>query len=547
MLLALLPVCLLAVLSYRITSRSVRELVNQANESAAMLTSRMLSHEFASAETAARMAARMPPVQEVFERQDAGRARALLEPMVHELPDVDRISLLDRRGVLWGAFPHVAHTVGMNFSHREHFRGVMESGSTYISGVFLRASHPQELVVAVATPVRGDGGEILGTLVAQYPLRRLTQWIDELDVGRSGQLVLIDPNGIVAAHPAMNLGMQLHDEYAKVPQVRDALSGRAVRGRYVDPVAGREMIAQFHPVQIGLCNWAVIAQQPLSAAYAPVRELAVQIAVTTLLLGGVALGLALLVGRMAESKRRLSVALQNRGEQLQASNRELEAFSYSVSHDLRAPLRAISGFSEVLMRQHASNLPAEARHYLERINAQAVRMTRLIEDLLALSRFGRQELARRSVETAQLVRQVIEELAVEREGRVVRFDIGRLPACRADPTLLRQVFLNLLSNAQKYTRGREVALIEIASVDRGGRTLYYVKDNGVGFDMRYAGKLFGVFQRLHIADEFEGTGVGLAIVQRIIRRHGGEVWAESEIGKGATFFFTLGADVGSDA
>lgn len=237
--------------------------------------------------------------------------------------------------------------------------------------------------------------------------------------------------------------------------------------------------------------------------------------------------------------QQLEQRVRERTAQLENAVKELEAFSYSVSHDLRAPLRAIDGFSRILMEEYMQFLPEEAGRYLGLVRANAQQMGRLIDDLLAFSRLSRQPLKRMPVDPAELVNQALEDLWAERDGRKVTIDIGELPECQGDPTLLKQVFINLLSNALKYTRRREVAEIKIAASLHAGQTLYYIKDNGVGFDMRYADKLFGVFHRLHKAEEYEGTGVGLAIVQRIIHRHGGQVWAEAEVERGATFYFTL--------
>jgi PAS domain S-box-containing protein len=240
-----------------------------------------------------------------------------------------------------------------------------------------------------------------------------------------------------------------------------------------------------------------------------------------------------------------------RTAQWEASNQELEAFAYSVSHDLRAPLRAIDGFSRILLDEHALQLPEEAHHYLDVVRSNAVQMGNLIDHLLAFSRLNRQPLRKQTVNLDDLVRQALEQLAVDREGRQVEVAIGQLPGCEGDPALLKQVFVNLLSNALKYTKPRNPARIEVGALMQGkaesapaDAAVYYVRDNGVGFDMRYAEKLFGVFQRLHKVEEFEGTGVGLAIVHRIISRHGGRIWADAAVDRGATFYFTLaGADV----
>ena len=256
-----------------------------------------------------------------------------------------------------------------------------------------------------------------------------------------------------------------------------------------------------------------------------------------------------------EEIRRLNQDLERRvaerTAQYEATNQELEAFAYSVSHDLRAPLRAIDGFSRILLEEHGPNLAKEARHYLDVVQTNAVQMGELIDHLLAFSRLGRQPLRKAPVDPGVIVRQALDQLAVDREGREVELVIGQLPGCEADPALLKQVFVNLLSNALKYTKPRNPARIEVgvlaqseAEPGRANTAVYYVRDNGVGFNMRYVEKLFGVFQRLHRAEEFEGTGVGLAIVQRIISRHGGRIWADAAVDRGATFYFTLtGAEI----
>lgn len=243
----------------------------------------------------------------------------------------------------------------------------------------------------------------------------------------------------------------------------------------------------------------------------------------------------------------LEERVRKRTEDLAAANRELESFTYTVSHDLRSPLRAIDGYTYILLHEHQPELTGSAMRYLDQISQNARRMARLIDDLLNFSRTGRQALAIREIDPAVLVAEVLDDLAGERQGRDVRVTVGGLAPCRADPALLKQVFANLIGNALKFTRNREVAEIEIGSSEEDGRPVYHVRDNGVGFDQKYANTLFQVFHRLHDAREYEGTGVGLAIVQRIIERHGGRIWVESEPDRGTTFFFTLGERNGDGA
>ncbi|WP_010043450.1 PAS domain-containing sensor histidine kinase [Gemmata obscuriglobus] len=236
----------------------------------------------------------------------------------------------------------------------------------------------------------------------------------------------------------------------------------------------------------------------------------------------------------------LEQRVRDRTIELEAANAELEAFSYSVSHDLRAPLRAIDGFSQIVLNEYGPQLPADAREYLTDVCANTLRMGRLVDDLLTFSRLGRQPVRRQPVNTSELVAGCLDELLRQTGARRIEIRSNELPPCDADPALLRQVWLNLLANALKYSSLSSLALIEVGATASPDGPVYFVRDNGVGFDMRYAHKLFGVFQRLHRAEDYEGTGIGLALVQRIVHRHGGRVWADSEPGKGATFSFTLG-------
>jgi light-regulated signal transduction histidine kinase (bacteriophytochrome) len=232
--------------------------------------------------------------------------------------------------------------------------------------------------------------------------------------------------------------------------------------------------------------------------------------------------------------------LERRTAELSETNIELESFAYSVAHDLRAPLRHIAGYSGVLTQDYGPRLDAEGLRCLGKITECARQMGRLVDDLLNLSRIGRQELAFQDIALSSLVAHAIEDIAPELAGRNIEWRIGELFSAECDPGLMKQVFINLLSNSVKYTRRREPALIEVGQTMQNGERIVFVRDNGVGFEMQYAEKLFGVFQRLHKARDFEGTGVGLAIVQRIIRKHGGRIWAEAAVDQGATFFFALG-------
>ena len=248
--------------------------------------------------------------------------------------------------------------------------------------------------------------------------------------------------------------------------------------------------------------------------------------------------------RLHDQIKRANVELEqrviDRTAQLDAANKELEAFAYSVSHDLRAPLRHIDGFVELLQKNMGISLDEKNRHYLDTIADSAKKMGILIDDLLSFSRMSRSEMVNTRVDLTELANEVVEELKPETENRKIQWLIGTLPQVRADRAMLRGVLVNLISNAIKFTRPRSHARIEIGVAQESPTEItIFIRDNGVGFDMNYADKLFGVFQRLHRTEDFEGTGIGLANVRRIINRHGGRTWAEGEIDSGATFYFSL--------
>jgi signal transduction histidine kinase len=256
---------------------------------------------------------------------------------------------------------------------------------------------------------------------------------------------------------------------------------------------------------------------------------------------------AIEVRRMRLEIEQLQERVREHVTELERANRELEGFSYSVSHDLRAPLRAISGYSSILLDTYATQLPAPANQLLKKVTESAHRMGELIERLLQFSQLSRQPLRKQRVAMKPLVAEVVDELCKMPDGSAAtaQVNIGPLPDSVGDPVLLRQVFVNLVANALKFSRQRHPPLIEIGGREADGNAFYFVRDNGAGFDMQYVSHLFGVFQRLHSAEQFEGTGIGLSLTQRIVERHGGRIWAEAAVDQGATFHFSLPAAGGS--
>lgn len=436
--------------------------------------------------------------------------------------------------------------------------------------------------IVMATFIKNTAGQEIAIWAGGLKLQKLSDIsLSEMANGarRANVGYLTDRQGLVIAHQSDPTLVSRQADYSGLPPVRFALARQHGLVEFTDPVSQEEHLAAYMPLPVW--GWGVISTTPTTTAFAPVAEFRERVIVATLSLALLFTAGAWIVGRrfsgrlreltwavqkigrgsldyrvdirsgdeverLATEFNRMASSLQETQGQLlertalmEAANKELESFSYSVSHDLRAPLRAVDGFSRILLEEHAPALAPDAARYLRLIRENAQQMGQLISDLLAFSRLSRQPLSVQPVLPAELVHRSLEELKSEHESRKVEVTVSELPTCQGDPSLLHQVFMNLLSNALKYTRKREEARIEVTGHRNGIEAVYSVKDNGAGFDMRYADKLFGVFQRLHRAEEYEGTGVGLAIVQRIVHRHGGRVWAEAEVGKGATFYFTI--------
>lgn len=355
-------------------------------------------------------------------------------------------------------------------------------------------------------------------------------------------IISLDPEGRVTyASPVLQKSYGLAPAQIvgqKLTQFIHSDDRSALAGSLESALAGRKKFVEFRLLgEGGVIRYMRISSRPLMQQ-------------------GRTVGLTCILSDITEAKlaedalHKLNDELERRVAErtadLERSNRDLEAFSYSVSHDLRAPLRAIDGFSRILMEEYHDRLDEDGLHNLEVIRSSSTRMARLIDDLLEYSRVSRRELATTPVDMAALVSEVFEEARGAAPQRKIVLQLGAAPPARGDCIMIRQVLANLFSNAVKFTARRAEAVIEVDGEVVGDEVVYRVKDNGVGFDMRYADKLFGVFQRLHGADEFEGTGIGLAIVKHIVERHGGRVWAEGKVDEGASFYFTLPAALAAE-
>jgi len=474
-----------------------------------------------------------------------------LEKAPQDLPHIARLFLTDTRGILQADAPALPGGVrGTDFSYREWFKGVTRDWQPYITSAYVRKAIPQRNVLAMSTPIRAPTGDVAGILVLQIHIKTLVDWVRTDGAGPAGFVYVVDSKQQIVFDSRFpdRAGVVNISQIPVMQKLQWATRNAEIM---VEPGESEEVIVAHSPVPDH--NWHVVVQQPTRASLglaARDKQLHQLLTGYVLILALSAAGIFLAsrmadVRRRAANDRRMKIELEQRvaerTAELEVANQELEAFSYSVSHDLRAPLRAIDGFSQILLEDYLDRLDDSGQQYLNRVRAGSQRMAALIDDMLQLSRVSRTGMNRTVVDLSTLAESLVSELRNTDRDRQVTIDIQPGLNVEGDPNLLRILLTNMLSNAWKFTTQQAAAHIELGRRDSDGESEFYVRDNGVGFDMTYAGKLFGAFQRLHSEKEFPGTGIGLATVQRIVRRHGGQVRAESTVNQGATFYFTLSA------
>jgi len=454
------------------------------------------------------------------------------------------------------------------------------------SDVFQNRFDHNRFEMLAAAPIKDSNGLFIGELMIELDMEPIYKFIRETTgLGKTGEALIVKREGGAALFlsplrndPNAALKKSVAFDGGKAFPAQLAALGREGSGMTIDYNGTQVLAAWRHLPSV---RWGLVTKITTAEAFAPVdalKNVSIFFGVVIVILGITAAvfiarsfsmpisvlqrGTEIIGGgdlehrvgtdardevgqlsrafdRMTESLASINAELKQKAADLEAANKELESFSYSVSHDLRAPLRHISGFVELLQKETWEHMDEKNRRYLTTIAGSARRMGLLIDDLLAFSRIGRSEMVMRTVNTEKLVRQALRELGPEISGREIVWEIASLPEVYGDPSLLKLVLVNLIANAVKFTGTREKAVIEIGCTQKDAEHVFFIKDNGVGFDMKYSDKLFGVFQRLHRSEEFEGTGIGLANVRRIISRHGGRTWAEGALDKGATFYFTF--------
>lgn len=518
-------------------------------EAVAQLMATLLKEKFGRAADVAISISTRFSLQDSISAGQWQRALKLQYRILEEMPYIDRLFLSDIRGTLKADSPSLPGVLGHNFATRDWYQGVSKSWLPYVSPIYTRAAGPRQNVIAVTVPVRNKKGQVFGILGLQLRIENLLEWIPLINTGNNAFTYIVDSKGQLAYHSKRPY-LEKITSVADNPIVKKMQHGAQGVEISYDPETEEKAIIAYASVPDS--DWGVVVQQPyqsslgMQARDSLLTQLIVGYSLILLL---VTLAATMLLN-FANARREAEIELEmkanlerqvnERTVALTAANKELEAFSYSVSHDLRAPLRSIDGFSQALLENYAEKLDERGANYLGRVRNAAQHMGNLIDQMLMLSRVTRVDMQSKRVDLSALASEVSAELQATDVTRKVEWRIQPGLSTVGDYNLLRIVLVNLLGNAWKYTANQTKPIIEFGFVCHAdGSKEFYVRDNGAGFDLRYADKLFSAFQRLHLTNEFAGTGIGLATVQRIIHRHNGSVHGTGVVDQGATFYFKL--------
>ncbi len=553
-LLTLLPVAILSYTAIALSSDTITHGVRAEAQALATLEAHTIADRMDSVrELVASGAANRTMIVALGNGHPGARNLPALRDVLQQTwkgdPGLAYASVYDLSGRLIALAPLSPSIIGESYSYRDWYKGVIRTGRPYTSSAFQSAAPGHPLVIGVAAPIRampaaGRISPIIGYLQAGYYLTAVQQFVSGFERGQAVSLTVTDQRGVIVAAPGQRPGLVSE---TRDPRVRSALAGQS--GIVSVGVNGARVLSAYAPVRdIG---WTVHADILESTAFASANRLRLAVEGVAGMLGLVLLLTAFVLGRAWRGRaaaqatvRALNAELETRVARrtadLERSNQNLEAFTYSVAHDLRTPLRAMSGFSDALVEEYGDRLDETGRGYAARVAAATERMGNLIDDLLLLSRVTRATMHLEQVNLSAEVTDISKDLQRREPDRHARFVIQDGVWAMADRGLIRTVLENLLGNAWKFTSGRPQTCIEFGTAPAdAGPICCFVRDNGAGFDPAYASKLFQPFQRLHDAAEFPGTGIGLASVRRIVERHGGHTRAQGAVDEGATFYFTI--------
>ncbi len=473
-----------------------------------------------------------PLLIEALEKNDAKAIDGHIRNFISNSLSIERIIVTNPAGIEIAAYPEDPSRNGSNLSGENWYKGVSVTWTPYVSDFFLRTGNPGRYLFAIAMPVKDPSGAVVGILVLHPKENYFSEVLEVMHIGK-GFIYIVNKNGHLVYHPGFNLD-NVYD-FSSVPsvdKVKNRLSGWE---KINDPVTKEAVVSAFLPMKFG---WGVILQRPEKDVLQPVNKIVIGLFVFA--------GLSLLIGiiiaydgmEMFYSIRSLSVKLEHTLGDLQRSNKELEQFAYIASHDLQEPLRKVASFTQLLERRYKGEMGPDADRYIGYIVDGAKRMSMLISDLLCFSRIGTSTRKFAPADCNGVVRRVIEDLqkVIEEKGAVVTFD--SLPSIIADETQLGMVFQNLIGNAIKF-HGQEPPRVHASARREGNEWVFSVRDNGIGIEQDYFDRIFVMFQRLHSKAQFPGTGIGLAICKKVVERHGGRIWVESEFGRGSTFYFRI--------
>jgi signal transduction histidine kinase len=496
-------------------------------------------------------------------------------------PRFSAFYVLDSEGIVIVESAEEAVLLGLDLSGEEFFQASFGSETKY-SDPFVSLLTNQ-VVVTVASPLESETGGNQGVLVAELNLELLQDKVEELAGVDLGETFILDAKGVYIAHPDISI-VERREYFSSDPIFEGVMEDGDLYQILRDFETGVWQVASVAELEFG---WTIISEQPLSFVLRPVYfEIGIAVLALVVVAAGFWLNIqksfrqisaplvsladkaeeissgkyvdlnitkprqyreiaslensfAKMLSAIQERDRTLERRVEERTNQLEEANRDLESFMYSVSHDLRAPLRAINGFANFLSEENMDSLDEQGSFYLERILTNSLKMDQLIEDLLDLSRLGRQSIEIEQVDVTQMVNNLVARIKEQADPCLVTFEVKDCPPVAADRQLLEILLTNLIGNAVKFTRQQPEPQVEFGCLNQNGAIVYFVKDNGVGFNMEYADKLYQPFQRLHSQTDFEGTGIGLAIVGRVVRSHEGRIWVDSKEGKGTTFYFSF--------